>query len=76
LVTPIVPTPSLHTLQLIGLSISKAYSSLLCNATHTFQLHPTAPTLTSTLSSLWKILPPSYSKPNTDYRIDRGLRTS
>jgi hypothetical protein len=38
------PTPSLHsTLQLIGLSISKAYSSLLCNATCTFQLHPTAP---------------------------------
>ena len=24
-------------------SISKAYSSLLCNATHMFQLHPTAP---------------------------------
>jgi hypothetical protein len=38
------PTPSLHTLQLIGLSISKAFSSLLCNATRTFQLHPTAPT--------------------------------
>ena len=38
-----VPTPNLHTLQLIELSISKAYSSLLCNATHTFQLHPTAP---------------------------------
>jgi hypothetical protein len=37
------PTPSLHTLQLIRLSISKAYSSLLWNATHTFQLHPTAP---------------------------------
>jgi len=37
------PTPSLHTLQLIGLSISKAYSSLLCNATNIFQLHPTAP---------------------------------
>ncbi len=31
------PTPSLHTLQLVGLSISKAYSSLLCNATRTFQ---------------------------------------
>jgi hypothetical protein len=39
------PTPSLHTLQLLGLSISKAYSSLLCNATRTFQLHPTAPSL-------------------------------
>ena len=39
------PTPSIHTLQLIGLSISKAYSSLLCNATRTFQLHPTAPSL-------------------------------
>ena len=39
------PTPSLHTLKLIGLSISKVNSSLLCNATHTFQLHPTAPTL-------------------------------
>ncbi len=39
------PTPSLHTLQLIRLSISKAYSSLLCNATCTFQLHPTAPSL-------------------------------
>jgi len=38
------PTPSIHTLQLIGLSKSKAYSSLLCNATRTFQLHPTAPT--------------------------------
>ena len=38
-------TPSVHTLQLIGLSISKAYSSLLCNATRTFQLHPTAPSL-------------------------------
>jgi hypothetical protein len=37
------PTPSLHTLQLFGLSISKVYSSLLCNATRTFQLHPTAP---------------------------------
>ncbi len=36
------PTPSLHTLQLVGLSISKAYSSLLC-ATRTFQLHPTDP---------------------------------
>jgi hypothetical protein len=34
----------IHTLQLIGLSISKAYSLLLCNATRTFQLHPTAPT--------------------------------
>ncbi len=34
-----------HTLQLIGLSISKAYSSLLCNATRTFQLHLTAPSL-------------------------------
>ena len=37
------PTLSLHTLQLIGLSISKAHSSLLCNATRTFQLHPTSP---------------------------------
>jgi hypothetical protein len=36
LVTPIVPTPSLHTLQLIGLSISKAYNSLLCNATYSY----------------------------------------
>jgi hypothetical protein len=33
------PTPSLHTLQLLGLNISKAYSSLICNDTHTFQLH-------------------------------------
>jgi hypothetical protein len=39
-----LPTPSIHTLQLIGLSISKAYSSLLCNATRTFRLHPTVPT--------------------------------
>ena len=38
------PTPSLHSLQLIGPSISKAYSTLLCNAMSTFQLHPTAPT--------------------------------
>ena len=39
------PTPSLHTLQLLGLSISKskAYSSLLGHATCTPQLHPTAP---------------------------------
>jgi hypothetical protein len=36
------PTPSLHSLQLIGLSKSKAYSSLLCNATCMLQLHPTA----------------------------------
>ena len=43
LVTHTAPTQSLHTLQLIGLSISKAYSSLLCNATNMFQLHPTAP---------------------------------
>ena len=38
-----VSTPSLHTLQLLGLSIPKAYSSLLCNPIRTFQLHPTAP---------------------------------
>ena len=32
------PTPSLHTLQLVGLSIlSNVYSSLLCNPTRTFQ---------------------------------------
>ena len=37
------PTPSLHTLQLIGLSISKAYNSLLCLATRTIELHPTVP---------------------------------
>jgi hypothetical protein len=37
------PTPSLYTLQLIGLSIPKEFSSLLCNATRTFQLPPTAP---------------------------------
>ena len=43
LVTPILH-PHLYTLQLTGLSISNAYSSLLCNATRTFQLHPTAPT--------------------------------
>ena len=42
LVTPILH-PHLYTLQLTGLSISNAYSSLLCNATRTFQLHPTAP---------------------------------
>jgi hypothetical protein len=39
------PKPSLYTLQLIELSISKAFSSLLCNATRTFQLPPTAPAL-------------------------------
>jgi hypothetical protein len=49
------PTPSLHTLQHLGLSISKAYSSLLCNATRKRQLHPTAPTLNFINSSLWKI---------------------
>ncbi len=52
------PTPSLHTLQLLGLSISKAYSTLLCNATCMFQLHttPTAPAFDLyKLSSLWKI---------------------
>ncbi len=40
------PTPSLHTLQLLGLSISKTYtySSLIFNANpHMFQLHPTVP---------------------------------
>ncbi len=37
------PTPGLYTLQIIRISISKAFSSLLCNATHTFQLPPTAP---------------------------------
>ena len=38
------PTPSIHTLQLLGLGISKAFSSLLCSATRTFRLPPTAPT--------------------------------
>ena len=38
------PTPSLHTIQLLGLGISKAFSSLLCSATRTFSLPPTAPT--------------------------------
>jgi len=38
------PTPSIHTMQLLGLSISKAYCSLLCLATSTFCLPPTAPT--------------------------------
>jgi hypothetical protein len=37
------PTPSLYTLQLLGLIISTAFSSLLCNATRTFKLPPTAP---------------------------------
>ncbi len=37
------PTPSLYSLQLLGLCISKAFSSLLCNATRTFQLPPTTP---------------------------------
>ncbi len=37
------PTPSLFTLQLLGLSISKAFSLLLWNATHMFQLPPTTP---------------------------------
>jgi hypothetical protein len=36
-------TPSLHTLQLLGLGISKKFSSLLCSATRTFCLPPTAP---------------------------------
>jgi hypothetical protein len=27
------PTPGIHTIQLLGLSLSKAYSSLLCSAT-------------------------------------------
>jgi hypothetical protein len=46
----VTPTPHPHQVYihsnslLIGLSISKAYSSLLCNATRTFQLHPAAPT--------------------------------
>jgi len=38
------PTPSIHTIQLLGLGISKAFSSLLCSATRTFSLPPTAPT--------------------------------
>ena len=37
------PTPSIHTTQLLGLGISKAFSSLLCSATRTFRLPPTAP---------------------------------
>ena len=37
------PTPSIHTIQQLGLAISKSYSSLLTNAAHTFQRPPTAP---------------------------------
>ena len=51
-----VPTPILNTLQLLGLSISKAYSSLLCN--DMFQLHPTAPAFDLFFSSLRKIHTP------------------
>jgi hypothetical protein len=36
-------TPSIHTIQQLGLAISKSYSSLLTNATRTFQRPPTAP---------------------------------
>jgi hypothetical protein len=37
------PTPSIHTIQQLGLTISKSYSSLLTNATRKFQRPPTAP---------------------------------
>jgi hypothetical protein len=37
------PTPSIHTIQQLGLAISKSYSSLLTNATCKFQRPPTAP---------------------------------
>ena len=37
------PTPSIHTIQQLGLAISKSYSSLLTNATRTFHRPPTAP---------------------------------
>jgi hypothetical protein len=37
------PTPSIHTIQQLGLAISKSYSLLLTNATCTFLRPPTAP---------------------------------
>jgi len=37
------PTPSIHTIQQLGIAISKSYSSLLTNATSAFQRPPTAP---------------------------------
>jgi hypothetical protein len=37
------PTPSIHTLQQLGLAVSKGFSSLLTNATRTFLKPPTAP---------------------------------
>ena len=37
------PTPSIHSLQQLGLTISKAFGSLLCSATRTFRLPATAP---------------------------------
>ena len=37
------PTPSIHIIQQLGLTISKSYSTLLTNATRTFQRPPTAP---------------------------------
>jgi hypothetical protein len=39
------PTPSIHTIQQLGLAVSKRYSSLLTNATRMFQRPPTAPQL-------------------------------
>ena len=78
------PTPNLQTLQLLGLSVSKAYSTLLCNATCMFQLHPTAPAFDLyTLSSLWKILtiPRKYVasskvKRTTNTRSSKNRRTA
>jgi hypothetical protein len=37
------PTPSIHTLQQLGLAVLKGFSSLLTNATRTFLEPPTAP---------------------------------
>ena len=37
------PTPSIHTIQQLGLAISKSYSSFLIDATHMFLIPPTAP---------------------------------
>jgi hypothetical protein len=54
------PPPSLCTLQLIGLSISKAFSSLLCNATRMFQLPPTAPAFDLFIPHFGRYIPHKY----------------